>query len=180
VRRHRIAMSLGSVLVGAALALAPISAAGAHNAHRGKHHHTSTKVAGSAPNSAMCQDVKQQQGAQSGLSSSIGSDLESGNFAAAKQALLNAFAADQADVQKALAVIKTAPANVQAAFKNILTYVQQIKSDIEDATSLQGLIASFESLGKNTQLESDGATIANWYSSVCGGPLVTTTTVSVP
>lgn len=180
MRRHRIGMSLGTVLVGAALALAPLSAAGAHGTHRGKHHHTTNTVAGSAPNSAMCQDVKQQQAAQSGLSSSIGSDLESGNFAAAKQALLNAFNADQGDVQKALAVIKTAPANVQAAFRNILSYVQQIKSDIQNATSLPGLITSFESLGKNTQLASDGVTIANWYSSVCGGPLITTTTASVP
>ena len=41
-------------------------------------------------------------------------------------------------------------------------------------------MTSFATLGKNTQLETDGATIANWYTGVCGGTLVTTTTVSIP
>ncbi len=58
--------------------------------------------------------------------------------------MLNAFNADQGNVQKALSVIKTAPANVQAAFKNLLSFVQQIKTDIQNASSEQGLITSFE------------------------------------
>ena len=130
---HRIGMSLGTVLMAASLALLPLSAAGADSAHRGKHHHTSTTVAGSAPNSTVCQDVKQEQTNQGGLGSSIASQIESGNFAATKQALLNAFNTDQGSVQKALAAIKSAPANVQAAFHNILGYVQQIKNDASRA-----------------------------------------------
>jgi hypothetical protein len=106
--------------------------------------------------------------------------MESGNFAAAKQAMLSAYSTDAANVQKALAVIKTAPSKVQSAFKNLLTFVQQIKTDIQNASSLQGLITSFESLGKNQQLVTDGTTIANWYTGVCGGSLITTTTTSLP
>ena len=34
-------------------------------------------------------------------------------------------------------------------------------------------------MGKNPQLETDGTTIANWYTWVCGGTLVSPTTVSV-
>ena len=64
----------------------------------------------------------------------------------------------------------------QAAFKNLLTFVQQVKTDIQNASSLQGLVASFESLGKNTQLVGDDTTIANWYASVCGGSIITSTT----
>ena len=73
-------------------------------------------------------------------------------------------------------MIHTAPANAQAAFKDLLSYVQQIKTAIQNASSEQDLITSFETLGKNTQLQADGLTIANWYTSVCGGTLATTST----
>ncbi len=164
---------------GVALALAPMTVASAHNGHRSKHH-GSTAVQGSNPNSAMCQDVKNEQAGSSSVGSAMEKAIASGNFAQAKQDMLNAYNADLGNVQKALAVIRTAPANVQTAFKNLLTFVQQIKSDIQNASSFQGLLTSFESLGKNTQLETDGVTISNWYTSVCGGELVTTTTGSVP
>ncbi len=163
---------------GVALALAPMSAAGARTHHKGKHH-SSGSVKGSNPKAAMCQDVKNEQSGSSSVGSAIGKAIASGNFAAAKQAMLNAYDADLGNVQKALGVIKTAPSNVQTAFKNLLTFVQRIRNDIQNASSEQGLITSFESLGKNTQLQTDGATIANWYASVCGGPLVTTSTGSV-
>ena len=157
--------------IGVAMTLAPMSAASAHEKHRG-----GTHTNGSAPNSAMCQDVKSEQTGSNSVGSSFGKAMASGNFAAAKQAMLNAFNTDQSNVQKALGVIHTAPANVQAAFKNLLSFVQQVKTDIQNASSEQGLIASFEKLGKNPQLQTDGVTIANWYASVCGGSLVTTTT----
>ncbi|MGO9855857.1 MAG: hypothetical protein ACLPYY_12545 [Acidimicrobiales bacterium] len=164
---------------GVALTLAPLSAAGAHTNHKGRHH-SSGSTKGSNPNAAMCQDVKNEQSGSSSVGLAIEKAIASGNFAAAKQAMLNAYNSDLGNVQKALGVIKSAPGNVQAAFKNLLTFVQQIRNDIQNASSEQGLIASFETLGKNTQLQTDGVTIANWYASVCGGPLVTTTTASIP
>jgi hypothetical protein len=163
-------------MIGAALTLAPISAASAHT----KKHQGSSHVKGSNPHSALCADVKSEQNESSGVGSAMEKAIASGNFAATKAAILKAYAADAGDVQKALGVISTAPANVQSAFKNILTYVQQIRTDIENSTSLQGLLMSFESLGKDPKLVTDGTTITNWYTSVCGGSLVTTTTVSIP
>ena len=160
-------------MIGVALTLAPMSAASAsHKTHHAGH------VNGSNPTAAMCRTVKSEQAGTSSVGSSLGKAMSSGNFAAAKQALLSAFNTDQANVQKALAVIHTAPANVQAAFRNLLSYEQQVKSDIQNASSEQGLITSFETLGKNTQLQTDGVTIANWYTSVCGGTLTTTSTTS--
>jgi hypothetical protein len=152
------------------LCLAPlgVEAASAHT------HGTSTK--GSNPNSAMCRDVRNEQSGSTSVGSALEKALTSGNFAQAKQAMLNAYNTDQGSVQKALAVIRSAPGNVQAAFKNLLSYVKQIRTEIQNATSLQGLIASLSTLGKNTQLENDGVTIANWYTSVCGGTTVTTPT----
>ena len=173
VKHSRLWQGICVGMIGVALTLAPMSAASA--SHK-KHH--SSHVKGSNPTAAMCQDVKSEQTGSSSVGSSLGKAMASGNFAAAKQALLNAFNTDQANVQKALGVIHTAPANVQAAFKNLLSYVQQVKTAIQNASSEQALIASFETLGKNTQLQTDGVTIANWYTSVCGGTLATTSTTS--
>jgi hypothetical protein len=162
-------------VLGLAMTLIPVSAASAKS-HQG--HHSSTTVKGSNPNSAMCKDVKAEQTSSTSVGQGFEKDLASGNFAQAKQSLLSAYNGDLSNVQKALAVIKTAPANVQSAFKNLLSFVQQIKNDIQNASNLEGLVTSFSSLGKNTQLVTDGTTIANWYASVCGGPLVTTTTAT--
>jgi len=175
VKHHRTWQGLCIALVGVALTLAPMSAASA--SHK-KHHpsHTSGHTNGSAPNSAMCQDVNKEQTGTSSVGLSIEKAMQSGNFAAAKQAMLSAYNTDLGNVQKALGVIKTAPANVQSAFKNLLSFVQQVKNAIQNASSLQGMVAAFETIGKNPQLASDGETIATWYTSVCGGNLPTTTT----
>jgi hypothetical protein len=161
-----------------------MSAASAHNKPKPKHHHsgsstgTKSNSKGSNPNSSMCQDIKGEESGNASVGTSVEKAISSGNFATAKQALLNSYNSDLSNVSKALAAIKSAPANVQAAFKNLLTYVQQIKTDIQNASSLQGLITSFESLGQNTQLATDGTTIANWATSVCGSSILPTTTTS--
>ncbi len=151
-----------------------MSAASAHSKPKPKHHsshHSNSKSSnskGSNPGSSMCQDIKNEENGNAQVGVDVEKSIASGNFATAKQALLNSYAADVSNVDKALSVIKSAPSNVQAAFKNLLSYVQQIKTDIENASSLQGLITSFESLGQNTQIATDGTTISNWATSVCG------------
>jgi hypothetical protein len=166
-----------SGVLGLTLALAPLTAASAKS-HKPKHHSSSVK--GSNPSSAMCVDVKTEQSSTSSTGAAIEKAMTSGNFAAAKQAMLSAYNADLANVNKALAVIKTAPANVQTAFKGLLSFETQFRNDIQNAQSEQALLASFETLGKNTSIETDGATIANWYTSVCGGTPITATTVTAP
>jgi hypothetical protein len=166
--------------LGLALAMAPMTAASAKSSHKPKH---SAATKGSNPNSAMCKTVKSEQTSSSSVGLAIEKAMTSGNFASAKQAMLAAYNADLADVNKALGVIKSAPPNVQAAFKALLGVETQFKSDIQNATSLQGLATSFESLGTNPKLVTDGTTISNWYTSVCGGTPITATTettVSIP
>ena len=175
--KHRTRwQGVGVAVFGLTLALAPMSVAGASHGHR---NHSSGTTKGSAPNSAMCKDVKNEQSASSSVGSSISKAIESGNFATAKQAMLAAYDQDTSNVQKALSVIHSAPANVQAAFRNLLSFVQQLKNDIQNASSEQGLITSFEGLGKNPQLQTDGVTIADWYTSVCGGTVATTSTTGL-
>ena len=157
-------VGIGAAVLGLTLALAPLTAASAK----------STKTKGSAPHSAMCKTVKSEQSGSSAASSAIEKAMTSGNYAAAKQALLNSFNVDFNQVQKALGVIKGAPPKVQAAFKDLLSYVKQLRTAIQNSTSVTSLLASFESLAKNPKLVSDGTTISNWYTSVCGGTLTTT------
>ena len=69
---------------------------------------------------------------------------------------------------------------MQKAFKDLLSFVKQIRTDIQNASSLQGLVTSFSTLGQNKQLVTDSTTISNWYTGVCGGTLVTPSTVASP
>jgi hypothetical protein len=169
VRQRSRWVGIGAGVLGLTLALVPLTAASAK----------STK--GSAPHSAMCKTVKSEQGGSSAASSAIEKAMTSGNYAAAKQALLNSFNVDFNQVQKALSVIKGAPPKVQSAFKDLLSYVKQLRTAIQNSTSTTSLLAAFETLAKNPKLETDGLTISNWYSSVCGGTLTTTpSTVASP
>ncbi len=185
MRHRRTWLGLCIGVIGVALTLAPMSAASAHSKPKPKHHtsqHSNSNSKGSNPGSSMCQDIKSEENGNAQVGVDVEKAIESGNFATAKQALLNSYGADVSNVDKALSVIKSAPSNVQAAFKNLLSYVQQIKTDIENASSLQGLITSFETLGQNTQIATDGTTISNWATSVCGSSILptTTTTASLP
>jgi len=164
-------MGICSGVLGLTLALAPLTTASA-KMHKPKRHK------GSNPKSAMCADVKSEQAGSSSIGSAIEKAIAGGNFAAAKQAMLSAYNADLANVNKALGVIKTAPPNVQAAFKGLLAAEQTFRNDIQNASSEQALIASFATLGKQTQLVTDGTTIANWYTSVCGGTPITAATAT--
>lgn len=170
MNRRRSWIGVGAGVLGLTLALAPLTATAASAANH--------KVKGSNPNSAMCKTVKNEQTDTSGVSSAIEKAMTSGNFAQAKAAMLKAYDTDAGNVQKALAVVKTAPPKVQKSFKDLLSFVKQVRTDIQNASSLQGLVTSFSTLGSNQKLETDGATIANWYAGVCGGTLVTPTTVT--
>jgi hypothetical protein len=157
-------------VLGVSLALAPLMAASA----------ASHKTKGSNPKAAMCKAIKSEQSGSSSVGTSIEKAMTSGNFAQAKAAMLKAYGTDANNVQKALGVIKTAPPNVQSAFKNLLTFVKQIRTDIQNASSFQGLASSFATLGTNKQLVTDGTTISNWYTGVCGGTIITPSTVASP
>ena len=168
---RRTWQGIGVCVVGVALALAPLTAASGEK-HRPSHNNSSTAT--------MCADVRKEQQSSSSVGLSIEKAIESGKFAAAKQEMLNAYNTDLTNVQKAYGVMKHAPANVQAAFTDLLGFVQQIKLAIQNANSEQQLVASFENVGKNPMLATDGTTIQNWFASKCGGSVGTSTTSSVP
>jgi hypothetical protein len=166
VRRRRARQGLSVCIIGSALALAPLTAASAKQ-HAPTRHNPSTAT--------VCADVRSEQRSSSLVGLSIERALDSRNFTAAKQAMLGAYDTDLSDVAKANAVMAQAPANVQAAFKDLLGFVQQIKADIENAHGEQQLLTSFETLSQNPKLATEGATISSWFSSKCGGSISTTT-----
>ncbi len=72
-------------------------------------------------------------------------------------------------------MIKGAPSNVRAAFKALLSFADTVpQCDPELDENEQAFWRAFETLGKDPKLVTDGTTISNWYTAVCGGTLTTT------
>ncbi len=126
----------------------------------------------------MCRAVKAEEASSDTVGLSVERAVASGNFGASKQAMLRAYASDEHNVSVALATAKSAPPAVRSAFKNLLTFVRQVRSDIQSSKNFPGLLSSFEQLAKNPQLVRDGVTIQQWDSSVCGASAATSTTNS--
>ena len=140
-------------VAGAVLSLMPLDMAGAS---KPKHE------------SPACRAIKREQAAATAAGFAIEKALASANFASAKHQMLQAYNADLANITRALAVIKSAPPNVRAAFKSLRTYVRQIRTDIKGAHSVSQLEAELQALARDPTLQADGTAIANWVASVCG------------
>jgi hypothetical protein len=167
---RRTRQGIGVCIIAVGLAFAPLTIASAKK-HQPSHNPSTATV---------CADVKKEQQSSSSVGLSIERAIETGNFTAGKQEMLDAYKTDLTNVQKADGVMKQAPANVQAAFSDLLGFVHQIKTAIQNANSEQQLVASFENVGKSPTLATDGTTIQNWFASKCGGSVGTATTSSVP
>jgi hypothetical protein len=170
VGHRRTRHGIGICIAGTGLALAPLSAASAD-----KH-----PPAHNASPAAVCAAAKKEQQSSSSVGLSIEKAIASGDFAAARREMLNAYNTDLANVQKVQGFLKSAPADVQAAFKDLVGFVRQIRTDIQEADSEQQLVVSFESMGDNPKLATDGTTIQTWFASKCGGAGATPTSSSSP
>jgi hypothetical protein len=155
-RRTRLAACIG--VAGVVLALAPMGAASARpNDNPGA-------------NSAACTAIKNEQAGATAVGLTIERAMASGNLKAAKRQMLDTYNADLRTVSRALKKMKSAPLNVRDAFQNLRTFVGQISRNVKNAESEQQIVASFQSLSKNSQLQADATTIAAWAASVCGSP----------
>ena len=133
MKQRRALQGFLVALTGVALACAPMTVASAKS-H--KSHKTSTSKTGSNPGSALCTALRTEEGSSSKLGSSVESAIASGNFATAKQAMINVLNEGLKEEGPALNVLKSAPANVQAAMKGLFKFENSFKSAIENATSL--------------------------------------------
>jgi len=135
-----------------------------------------TTNAGAASKGALCRAVKAEESSSDSVGLSVERAVASGNFAASKQAMLQAYGSDERNVSTALATAKSAPPAVRSAFTNLLSFVRKVRNDIQSSKSFPGLLSSFERLAKDPRLVRDGTTIEQWDSSVCGAPTTTTST----
>jgi hypothetical protein len=178
--QRRVLQSMSVVILGFALAGAPMAMASAHG-HKAKHHkpkHHTTKK-GSNPTSSICQAVNSAQSSSGNLGASLEKVFESGglsNFATAKQAMIAAMNDALKEESPAESALRSAPSNVQAAMKGLFTFESNLKTAISNAANVQQLEASLVTLGQNPALKTDSLTVANYVTSLCGA--TTTTTAS--
>jgi hypothetical protein len=192
MQQRRLLQACSVTVLGLALALAPMVAASA-SSHKSKHHpkakhhHTTTttkpKAAALAPGSKLCAEAL----AGDSSSGDVGSNLEkamisaaqSGNFDAAKPAMIAAINNSLKEEGPAEAALRGAPSNVQAAMKGLFGFVQSFETAVNNATSFAGFAASLETLSQNSQIQADSTTLGNYLTAECG-TTTTTTSVSIP
>lgn len=186
VTRRRAATWMGVVALGVGLALFPTSVASAaqysttmrhgatahemssHKKHKKKHKKAKAKtpVASSSAKS-VCSFLDNEAGSAK-IASAVESAEQSGNFASAKQTLLDLFDQIAKDAPSAEADLRSAPANVQAAFKTMISYDAQFQTALENATSFSQLGSAFASLGNNPTLQAASSTVGSYATSLCG------------
>jgi len=180
MRQRRAMQGFSVVIIGLALAVAPMAAASA-SSHKAKHHkttkssHKSTKK-GSNPGSSLCTSLKTEQSSTSKLGQAVSQAFESGNFTAAKQGMLNALALGLKEEAPAVAALRSAPANVQSAMKGLFKFEGSLKTAIENSTSLTTMESAFTTLGASPQLKANSATVTAYITAQCGSLVTTPTT----
>ena len=170
-----------------ALACAPMAVASAHvkKHHPKPKHHAAKTVAKSGlnPGSKLCAEAYAGDSNSGNVGSAIGKAMvsaeTSGNFDAAKQAMIAAINASLKDEAPAEAALRSAPANVQAAMKGLFAFVTSYRTAINNASSFTQFATSMETLTQTSGIKADATTLASYLTQQCG-PAPTTTTISVP
>jgi len=158
--RRRARSGIGVVVLGLALALAPVVASPVGAAKAPKHKVVKLKA-------GACTALNGEQTQSSKLATSLEQAFASGNFATIKAAVLSEFTQLNQSVAKAKGLLGSAPANVQAAFNTIANVFLQLKTQIQNSTSLTGLEAAFTSLGSSTKLVSASKVLSSYFGAKC-------------
>jgi hypothetical protein len=188
--KRRQLLGVSVAILSFALACAPMAVASASNNNHGQkaknHHHTSkpkpkakTASKGSDPTNTICLDVKNSESSSSTLGPAIEKAIAggaTGSFASLRQELLTELNVPLKSEGAALAALKSAPANVQAAMKNLISFDSTFRSAIANSTSLAQLEGSFASIAAGAPaLQADATTLTNYVTSLCGSTLTPTT-----
>lgn len=187
MQNRRLLQSVSVAVLGFGLACAPMTLASAKSQpkkhHKAPAHHAAkkpTKKGTFTAGSATCKNYIHTESGSSGLGQAVEKALQNAatGFAGVKQALITYLNGVQAEQGPFEADLSSAPANVQAAGKGIFAFFGTIKTDVQNSTSMAQLGASMESLGTNSTIQADAATLANYFGSICGA--VPTTTAALP
>ncbi len=183
MQNRRLLQGFSVAVLGVGLACAPMTLASAKTQpkkhHKAPKHHPSKKATFTS-GSAECKNFLNTEKGSSGLGTALQKAMENAGsgFAGVQQAFITYFNTVEKYEAPFEAELRSAPANVQAAGKGIFAFFNTLKSDVANATSLEQLGTSMESLGTNSAVRSDAQTLANYFGSICG--TVTTTTPSLP
>ena len=164
---RRARSSVGVVVVGLALSLAPVMTASAHATTKHKVTHPTTSV-------GTCKALSGEKSQSSKLATTLEKAFASGNFAAIKAAVLTSFGQLGSAVNAEKSLLGSAPANVKAAFTTIAGVFSGLKTQIQASTSLAQLEAAFTSIGTNPKLTAASKVLASYYGSKCGAVTPTT------
>jgi hypothetical protein len=163
----------GVALVGAAVTLVPVGLAGASASALG------ASAKGSDPGSPLCTFIRGEEKGSDSAGSALAKGLVAGNASSAKEALTKAFGAVGTDIQKAesQSFVKSAPANVRAAFKGLAAGVNKLKTALTHANGITSLETSFSAIGANPAFVKDNTTVTKWATGICGSAIIKSTTV---
>jgi hypothetical protein len=174
--KRRAASRVGVLVLGLALALGPVATSPIGATTKPKVAKPHKKAPPLKLSTGACTAINGEQTQSSQFGTAMERAFASGNFASIKSAMLASFAGLDQDISKAKGYLSSAPANVRAAFNTIATAFGQLKTALENATSLTQLEGSFTTLGSNTSLTAASKVLASYFGDKCPVPKVTTPT----
>jgi hypothetical protein len=95
-------------------------------------------------------------------------------WATSQTAFENIFTEGQQAATQLEGVLKSAPANVQAAVPVIVTFFQQAESATKSATSLAGFTTALETLSQATAFQNASQVLTAYATAQCGSTTTTT------
>jgi hypothetical protein len=163
---------LGISMVVAAVSLAACSKSTPTNAASSPPSIAATESQTPAPGvnagGSFCTTLKAEKAKEQQLGKEFASTATTPDLATIKQNFDRLFAAEAQSMARVEAAMTSAPANVQAAVQVVNQYVSQLKSTIDNATSLQQLGASLSQLSSTKQFAAAGKVLAAYTTSQCG------------
>ena len=157
---RRLGIGIGVLAVGAAMAVVPLGG----------------QAAWAKP--SYCSQYGKANKAETKAETTIVSAIESGNWTAAKKALLSAIASESGAEKAAIADLRGAPPNVRAAGSKLLKFANTEVKVIKTSTSASQFESAEEALTQKPTFTAATTVLANYFDGKCG--IATTTLPSVP
>jgi hypothetical protein len=129
-----------------------------------------TPAPGSNPLSSFCTQLQAERAKSAQLGKQFASAVTTPDLASIKKNFDAFFATEAQSIARVEATMTSAPADVQAALKVVNQFFLQLKSTIDNATSLQQFETSMRQYAHAKQLAAAGKVLANYTRSQCGTP----------
>jgi hypothetical protein len=187
---RRIKMNVSVLAVGLALTLAPSAPAWAgvhhiekskkHQSHKPKKKHHANTSKGSATGTnkggSFCQlEAATEKDEESALETAATKAMLANNWPAAQKDLLQIDQETSPLENEFIAALSSAPANVQAAVKEVLKFIPAEEKDIQNATSVSQFESSVEALtASGTPFGNAAKVLAAYQTAQCGSTTTTT------